>query len=122
MTDQRNAPANPVSAGPLNGRRPVDRRTFLRGGWIPGDDRLVMPPAAEIASILVQARPDRLEAAEQAIAAIAGAEIYSRDPVGKLVVVVEATDVGAVGGLLTTIALLPDVLTANLVFHATDAG
>jgi periplasmic nitrate reductase NapD len=91
-----------------------DRRTFLRGDWQNG--------SAEIASILVQARPERLEEAEHAITALAGTEIYSRDPCGKLVVVIEAPDVGAIGTTLNTIAVLPSVLSATLVFHATDAA
>ncbi len=98
-----------------------DRRAFLRGQWSTDG---APPPAAssEIASILVQTRPERLAGAEQAIAAIAGTEIHGRDPKGKLVVVIEATDVGAIGATLNEIALMPDVISASLVFHATDAG
>ena len=58
-------------------------------------DRVVAPPGGEIASILVQARPDRLAEVEAAIVALAGCEIHGRDPKGKLVVVVEAPDAGA---------------------------
>lgn len=92
----------------------MDRRKFLHGDWHSGP--------AEIASILVQTRPDRLDDAARAIAALAGTEIYSRDPRGKLVVVLEAADVGAIGATLNQIAVLPSVLSANLVFHATDAA
>ena len=94
----------------------VDRREFLNGHWM----ARIAP--AEIASILVQVRPDRLDAAVQAIEALPGAQIYSRDPKGKLVVVIEGSDVGAIGTTLNTISLLPDVLTAALVFHGTDDG
>ena len=52
----------------------------------------------------------------------AGCEIHGRDPKGKLVVVVDAPDAGALGSTLNTIALLPDVYSASLVFHAIDAG
>jgi nitrate reductase NapD len=90
----------------------MDRRKFLAGEW----------QAAEIASILVQARPERLEEASRAITALPGTEIYSQDPRGKLVVVIEAPDVGAVGATLNQIAVLPSVLSATLVFHATDAA
>ena len=48
------------------------------------------PDVVEIASILVQARPERLDEAARAIEALPGAQIYSRDPKGKLVVVIEA--------------------------------
>jgi nitrate reductase NapD len=91
-----------------------DRRDVIRGRWQGG--------SAEIASILVQARPERLADAERAIAALGGTEIHGRDPRGKLVVVIESEDVGALGTMLNIIAALPDVLSATLVFHATDAG
>ena len=71
--------------------------------------------------ILVQARPERLIEVEAAIVALAGCEIYGRDPRGKLIVVADAPDAGALGTTLNTIALLPDVYTASLVFHAIDA-
>jgi len=57
-----------------------------------------------------------------AIVALSGCEIYGRDPKGKLVVVVDAPDAGSLGTTLNTIALLPDVYSASLVFHAIDAG
>jgi nitrate reductase NapD len=99
-----------------------DRRQFIRGRWIPQTARLPSPDgSAEIASILVQTRPERLAAAEAAIAAIAGAEIFQRDPKGKLVVVVEALGSDPIGETLTRISLLPDVVTATLVYHAIDA-
>jgi periplasmic nitrate reductase NapD len=85
-------------------------------------DRVVTLPGGEIASILVQARPERLTGVEAAIVALNGCEIYGRDPLGKLVVVVDAPDAGALGTTLNTIALLPDVYSASLVFHAIDAS
>ena len=97
----------------------LDRRALI-SGRIVDPDRLVTPPDAEIASVLVQARPERLAKVEAAIAALTGCEIYTRDPKGKLVVVIEAETTGAVGSTLNTIALLPDVLSAALVFHASD--
>ena len=57
-----------------------------------------------------------------AIAALEGCEIHARDPSGKLVVVIEAATSGAIGSTLNTIALLPDVFSAALVFHATDGA
>ena len=41
---------------------------------------------------------------------------------GKLVVVMEAATAGALGSMLNTIALLPNVFSAALVFHANDAA
>lgn len=99
----------------------LDRRAFI-SGRLANSDPLIAPPGAEIASVLVQARPERLGAVEAAIAAIAGCEIHGRDPKGKLVVVIEAESAGAVGSTLNQIALLPDVFTAALVFHALDTA
>ena len=99
----------------------LDRRALI-SGRIVNPDQLVTPPGAEIASVLVQARPERLAQVAAAIAALAGCEIHARDPKGKLVVVIEAATTGAVGSMLNTIALLPDVLSAALVFHASDTA
>ena len=99
----------------------IDRRAFI-SGRVANPDALVAPPGAEIASVLVQARPAHLGQVESAILAIAGCEIHARDPKGKLVVVIEAANAGVVGTTLNTIALLPHVFSASLVFHATDAG
>ena len=98
-----------------------DRRQFIRGRWIPQTATLQSPSGTtEIASILVQTRPELLAAAECAIRAIAGAEIFQRDPKGKLVVVLEAVGSDPIGETLTRISLLPDVITATLVYHALD--
>jgi len=97
----------------------IDRRALITGRVLTGD-RVVAPPGCEIASILVQARPECLTEVEQAILALAGCEIHARDIRGKLVVVVEAPDTGTLGTTLNTITLLPHVHTASLVFHATE--
>jgi nitrate reductase NapD len=99
----------------------IDRRALITGRLLKAD-RVVAPPGGEIASILVQARPERLDGVEAAIMKLEGCDIYGRDPRGKLVVVVDAPDAGALGTTLNTIALLPDVYSASLVFHAIDAG
>jgi periplasmic nitrate reductase NapD len=99
----------------------IDRRAVITGRLLK-PDQVVAPPGGEIASILVQVRPASLESVEAAIVALAGCEIYGRDPKGKLVVVVDAPDAGALGSTLNTIALLPDVYTASLVFHAIDTS
>jgi nitrate reductase NapD len=99
----------------------LHRRAFI-SGRIARPDPLVGPPGAEIASVLVQARPERLGQVGEAITALAGCEIHARDPRGKLVVVIEAASASAVGATLTEIALLPDVFSASLVFHATEAA
>ncbi len=98
----------------------IDRRALISGRLFAKDR--VIAASGEVASILVQARAERLVDVEAAILDLAGCEIYGRDPRGKLVVVVDAADAGALGTTLNTIALLPDVYAASLVFHAIDAG
>jgi periplasmic nitrate reductase NapD len=93
----------------------VDRRKFINGRW--SVDVQSAPGTVEIASILVQTRPERLDAAAAAIETLPGAQIYSRDPKGKLVVVIEAADTGSVGATLNAISSMPHVLTAALVFQ-----
>jgi nitrate reductase NapD len=100
---------------------PRSRRQFIRGRWLPGATLPAPSGQDEIASILVQALPGRLAEAEAAIAAIPGAEIYQRDERGKLVVVVEGGGEDPVGAILTRITLLPEIITATLVYHAIDA-
>jgi periplasmic nitrate reductase NapD len=99
----------------------IDRRALITGRII-NPDRVVTPPDGEIASIIVQARPENLDEVAAAISAIRGCEVHGRDPKGKLIIVVDAPDTGALGSTLTTLSLLPHVHTASLVFHATEAG
>jgi nitrate reductase NapD len=99
----------------------LDRRAFLNGRWRRAAMNETSAPC-EIASILVQTKPERLDAAARAIETLPGAQIYSRSPRGKLVVVIEALDAGSIGATLNTISMMPEVLTASLVFHGTDDG
>ncbi|MBR0873174.1 chaperone NapD [Bradyrhizobium tropiciagri] len=99
----------------------IDRRTLITGRVLAAD-AVVPPPGGEIASILVQARPERLDALAAAITSLRGCEIFGRDERGKLVVVVDAPDAGSLGATVNTISALPDVYSASLVFHAVDAA
>jgi periplasmic nitrate reductase NapD len=99
----------------------IDRRALITGRML-GTNPAPAPPGGEIASILVQARPDRLDDVESDILKLSGCEISGRDPRGKLIVVADVPDAGALGATLNTIALLPHVYSASLVFHAIDAG
>jgi nitrate reductase NapD len=99
----------------------IDRRAVITGRIL-NPNRVVAPPEGEIASIIVQARPENLDEVAAAITSLAGCEVYGRDPKGKLIVVVDAPDTGSLGTTLNTISLLPHVHAASLVFHAADAG
>jgi nitrate reductase NapD len=102
-------------------RPAVDRRSFILARAIHRGDAAVGAPA-DIASVLVQTRPEHVGTVAAAIAKLAGCEIHGRDPKGKLVVVIDAPDTGAVGAALNTIAGMEHVLSAVLVFHAIDSG
>jgi nitrate reductase NapD len=72
--------------------------------------------------VLVQARPERLDSVEAAISGIAGAEVAQRDARGKLVVVLDSSNGDSIGDNLTKMSLMPDVISATLVFHGLDVG
>ncbi|MCA1365676.1 chaperone NapD [Bradyrhizobium sp. IC3069] len=99
----------------------LNRRALITGRMLSAD-RVIAPPGAEIASIIVQARPERLAELEAEIAALPGCEIHARDTRGKLVVVAEAADAGSLGTMLNTIQSLPNVYSAALVFHAIETA
>ena len=99
----------------------IDRRALITGRII-NPDPVVTPPEGEIASIIVQARPENLDEVAASIAALAGCEVHGRDRRGKLIVVVDAPNTGSLGTTLNTISLLPHVYSASLVFHATEVG
>ena len=99
----------------------LNRRALITGRVL-STDRIISPPGCEIASIVVQARPERLTEVEAEITALPGCEIHGRDNRGKLVVVTEAPDAGSLGTLLNTIQSLRDVYSAALVFHAIETS
>lgn len=97
----------------------INRRKFISAGWADHETALA-ERGGEIASILVQARPERLAEVEAAICALPGCEIHGRDPKGKLVVVVDRPR-GCYRRDAEQ-AMTDGVLSAALVFHAIDAG
>jgi periplasmic nitrate reductase NapD len=81
------------------------------------------PPSVElhVASLIVQARPERLGAVEAAIRTLPSAEIPASDAVGKLVVTLETTSDRTIARALDQINATPGVLSATLVYHEVDA-
>ncbi|MGJ5181250.1 chaperone NapD [Bradyrhizobium oligotrophicum] len=102
-------------------RTSFDRRALITGRVLTAEP-VIAPPSGEIASIIVQTRPDQLDRVEADILAMKGCEIHGRDERGKLIVVVDAPDASALGTAMNRIGLLPHVHSACLVFHAIDAG
>lgn len=97
----------------------LDRRAFVSRLC---SDTTAVGAHGEIASILVQTRPERLLEVERAILGLAGCEVHGRDTRGRLVVVVDAADAGVIGSTLNMIATTEGVVSAALVFHAVDAA
>ncbi len=73
-----------------------------------------------IASLLVQCQPEKLASVHRAIAAHPEAAIEGSDPAGKLIVVLECADDGAVSDLSHAFTRLDGVLSCNLVFHGVE--
>ena len=99
------------------------RREFMRGQWdTVAARRADQAGKVEIVSLIVGTWPTHLEAVSNAILALGNAEIRGRDPKGKLIVVLEEATQGAVGAKMNAISGLPHVLSAAMVFQASDDG
>lgn len=78
-----------------------------------------MTASMHISSLVVQARPERLDEVSKAIIT-RGGEIPASDPDGKLVVVLETESEQTITDFLNEVAVMQGVLSANLVFHHID--
>jgi nitrate reductase NapD len=109
----------------MNSQMRFDMRVTRRA-LISGDAGPAHTPAAqrgvEIVSLLVSARPEYLAAVAEAVLALGNSEIHARDPKGRLVVVLEEVSPAAIGAKINAISGLPHVLSAVMVFQATDVG
>jgi len=101
---------------------PSSRRAFIRGQW-----NLPNPTQAprylrqvEIVSLIVSTWPQHLDAVSEAVLALGNTEVHGRDPKGKLIVVIEEASQGAVGAKANAISGVPHVLSAVMVFQASD--
>ena len=80
-----------------------------------------MPPEIHVASFLVQRDPRHAEAVRAAIGGVPGAEVQVEQG-AKVIVTVEASSQEAVARALTDIHLLPDVMSAVMVFHQCETA
>ena len=96
---------------------PTSRRAFLSGHSTAGQT----PRTVEIVSLIVNAWPQHLDTVAGAILQLGGTEIHGRDPKGKLIVVMEDATQGGIGAKTNVISGLPNVLSAVMVFQATDS-
>ncbi|MBO3277068.1 chaperone NapD [Pseudomonas schmalbachii] len=76
-----------------------------------------MPDCVQIASLIVHARPEALPAVKANLQLLPNLEVHQESPLGKLVVVLEATEEAQILATLETIHNLPGVINAVLVYH-----
>ena len=95
-------------------------RRRLLGGRI--SDRLGPAPSDElhIASLVVQARPAKLEVITDKIARLPGAEVHASDPRGKILITLESASQGQITDCLNRIQDIDGVISAALVYHQVD--
>jgi nitrate reductase NapD len=115
--DRRHGPS--LTDKGLLDKATLNRRALITGRVLTAD-RVVAPPGCEIASIIVQARPERLDELEAEITALPGCEIHGRDPRGKLVVVTEAPDAGSLGTCSTPSSRCRTSIRPRSSFHAIE--
>ena len=96
--------------------------SFVDSGTRPPRRHAAQACRVEIVSLIVGTWPKHLEAVSEAILALGNAEIRGRDPKGKLIVVLEEPSQEAVGAKMNAISGLPHVLSAAMVFQASDDG
>lgn len=73
--------------------------------------------APQIASLLVQARPERLASIAPEIARLDGAECHATDAPGRLIVTLEMDSDAGLVSAMSSIAEIDGVITASLVYH-----
>lgn len=97
----------------LEGKQSIisrSRRAFLRGR------------TTHVASLLIQAWPDRIAATEAALNAIPGVECHGSAGPGKLIVTVDVDDDSGLVEAVSRIEAAKGVITASLVYHQMDEG
>jgi nitrate reductase NapD len=75
-----------------------------------------------ICGVLVQARPDKLEAAVAGLGALPGVEVHQQTAEGRLVVTVEDTPEATAGETMHRFYGVEGVISASLVYHYHDTG
>ncbi len=75
-----------------------------------------MPREVHLSSLVVHARPERVDEVAQRLAGM-GCEVHLTTEAGKLVVTLETDDGRVLGDTVTAMQRLDHVLAATLVFH-----
>ncbi|WP_196260134.1 chaperone NapD [Pelagibacterium limicola] len=77
------------------------------------------PEMLHISSALVRTRPERQAAVVAEILGVDNCEIAHADE-GRIILIIEGSTSGAVGAVLTRIATIDDVISANLVYEQAE--
>ncbi len=83
------------------------RRAFIKGHV--GTDH--------IASVLVQAWPEKMPAVKAGLMKLPGVESHQSDGNGKLIVTIEASSEAALADTMAIIESSPGIINASLVYH-----
>jgi nitrate reductase NapD len=73
-----------------------------------------------IAGVVVRTRPASVEAVQQRIGKLAGAEVHATSPDGRLVVTVEGSDRRKVTDMIYLLDRLEGVLSASMAYEHSD--
>jgi len=73
-----------------------------------------------VASLLVQAWPERIAGLIPVLNGIAGVEVHDNDERGRVIVTVEAANDAGLIGAITNIERTDGVINASLVYHQVD--
>ena len=87
---------------------------------MPGPTAPDLPAELHVASLVVHARPERLDAVSAAIACLPGAELHGHSTSGKLVVTLEASSTAEMMAAIQIIQQTDAVLSATLVYQCVD--
>lgn len=79
-----------------------------------------MSEIVHISSLLLRADPKKMAQVLADIAAVDLAEVPVSEPNGKIIVIIETTNQGAIVDALTQLQLIDGVVSASLVYHQTD--
>ena len=77
----------------------------------------IIRPMPQIASLMIQARPEYIPALTPGLNAIDGIEVHGSSDNGRIIVTVEARNDQQLLDLITTIEQTDHVITASLVYH-----
>ena len=91
---------------------PPSRRDLLRGRVAAGDG-----DDPHLCSLIVHARPGRLTAVLDALRALPGVDVHGHNPIGKVIVTIEAASGDDIVVLMGRIGELDGVLSTALVFQ-----